>query len=506
MLKIHFEVAKPKDVETPVLVLFLPEDAKQLTPPLQEIDELLGKGLTKVLNTEGFKGSLYSSFLICTAGKIKADYLVLAGLGAKSDLASESFRIASAGAALQVSNLGFTRCAMHLDSNISGLDEPRVVEAVVEGVELALYRFNRYKNQAEKKRVEELTLILDQSLEMSRLKSVAEEAQKVCEGVKLARDIANTPSSDMTPSQVAEEARKVAEKFGLECIVLGLEEIKQMGMGGIVNVSRGSKEEPKVVVLRYRGGGVEERPIVLVGKGVTFDSGGISLKPSEKMEEMKYDKAGAAAVIGTVYAAASLRLPVNITAIAPLVENLPSGSAYKPGDVIRHYGGKTSEVISTDAEGRLILADVLAFAVEKERPQAIIDLATLTGACVVALGSQASGAFTNNDQLMERVKDAADESGERVWQLPLWKEYFEQIKSEVADVKNSGGRSAGAVTAAAFLSNFVGTTPWVHLDIAGTAYTPEDGTKVKPYTPKGATGVGVRLLTHLLKKWKPLSS
>ncbi|MFN3621683.1 MAG: leucyl aminopeptidase, partial [Nitrososphaerales archaeon] len=448
-------------------------------------------------------GKLYSSFLLYTAGKIKPDYLLLAGLGPKQDLTNESFRIASAEAAQQISNLGVQRYAL-FDSSLSGFNEQRIVEAVVEGAELALYRFNRYKNQSEKKSVEELILIVDQDWKAAQLKSVVAEAQKVCEGVKLARDIANMPSSDMTPSLVVEEAKKVAGKCGLECVVLGLEEARKMGMGGVVNVSRGSKEEPKVVILRYRGGKVDEKPIVLVGKGVTFDSGGISLKPSEKMEDMKYDKSGAAAVIGAIQAAADLHLPLNIVAIAPLVENLPSGSAYKPGDVIKHYGGKTSEVVSTDAEGRLILADVLSYAVEKEKPQAIIDLATLTGACVIALGSQASGLFSNNELLLTRIKEAAEISGERVWPLPLWKEYFDQIKSEVADVKNSGGRSAGAITAAAFLSNFVNTTPWAHLDIAGTAYTPEDGTKVKPYTPKGATGVGVRLLIHLLRKWTPL--
>lgn len=503
MLKVSITSVKPKDVDATVLVSFLLEDTTYLSQPLQEINELLGNGVMKALNTEVFKGKLYTSFLIYTAGKIKPDYLLLAGLGPKQDLTSESFRIASAEAAQRVSSLGFQRYAL-FDSSLSGFDERKMVESVVEGAELALYSFNRYKSRSEKKSVEELILIVDQDWKAAQLKPVVEETQKVCEGVKWARDIANMPSSDMTPSLVLEEAKKVAEKFGLECVVLGLEEIKNLGMGGILNVSKGSKEEPKVVILRYRGGKADEKPIVLVGKGVTFDSGGISLKPSEKMEEMKYDKSGAAAVIGAIQSAADLHLPLNLVAIAPLVENLPSGSAYKPGDVIKHYGGKTSEVVNTDAEGRLILADVLAYAVEKENPQAIIDLATLTGACVVALGSQASGLFSNNEALLNKVKEAADVSGERVWPLPLWKEYFDQIKSEVADIKNSGGRSAGAITAAAFLSNFVNTTPWAHLDIAGTAYTPEDGTKVKPYTPKGATGVGVRLLINLLKRWTPL--
>jgi len=506
MLNITLTTAKVRDVDAPLIALFLLEDTKQLSGQLIELDKSLGGGVSKALSSEVFKGKLYSSFLLYTANRIKADYLLLTGLGSREELSSESFRIASGEAALRASSLGAKRYALYLDPSSMEFSEQKVVEAVVEGAELALYTYTRYKSQPEKKSVEELILVTDRGDDIPQLKSVVEDTQKVCEGVKLARDLTNAPSSDLTPSLFAEEAKKIAEKAGLEYVVLGLEEIKQFGMNGVLSVSRGSREEPKVVILRYRGGKEGEKPIVLVGKGVTFDSGGISLKPSEKMEDMKYDKAGAAAVIATIYAAANLHIPLNIVAIAPLVENLPSGSAYKPGDVIRHYGGKTSEVISTDAEGRLILADVLAYAVDKEKPQAIIDLATLTGACVVALGSQASGLFGNDQALIERVKRAAEVSGERVWQLPLWKEYSEQIKSDIADIKNSGGRAAGAITAAAFLSNFVGTTPWVHLDIAGTAYTAEDGTRVKTYTPKGATGVGVRLLIKLLKDWALTSS
>jgi len=506
MLHTTITITKLRDVDTPLLALLIPEDAKQLSGQIAELNELLDGGVLQVLSSEAFKGKLYSSFLLYTANKIKANYILLTGLGPREELSAESFRIASGEAALRASNLGAKRYALYLDPSSMEFGEQKVVEAAIEGAELALYTYTRYKSQSDKKGVEELILVADRGDYILQLKSVVEDTQKVCEGVKLARDLTNTPSSDLTPTLFAEEAKRVAESVGLECIILGLEEIKQLGMNGVLSVSRGSKEEPKVVILKYMGGKADEKPIVLVGKGVTFDSGGISIKPSEKMEDMKYDKAGAAAVVATIYAAASLRIPLNIVAIAPLVENLPSGSAYKPGDVIRHYGGKTSEIISTDAEGRLILADVLAYAVDKEKPQAIIDLATLTGACVVALGSQASGLFGNDQALIERVKRAAEASGERVWQLPLWKEYSEQIRSDVADMKNSGGRAAGAITAAAFLKNFVGTTPWVHLDIAGTAYTAEDGTKVKTYTPKGATGVGVRLLIKLLKDWAATSS
>jgi len=505
-LNIRILTAKLRDVDVPLLASLIPEDTKQLSGQMIELDELLSGGVSKTLSSEAFKGKLYSSFLLYTANKIKADYLLLTGLGPREELSSESFRIASGEAALRASNIGARSYALYLDPSSMEFGGQKVVEAVVEGAELALYTYTRYKSQAEKKSVEEMILVIDQGDAIPQLKLVVEDTQKVCEGVKLARDLTNTPSSELTPTLFAEEAKRLAEKTGLECVVFGLEEIKQLGMNGVLSVGKGSREEPKVVILRYKGGKPDEKPIVLVGKGVTFDSGGISLKPSEKMEDMKYDKAGAAAVIATIYTAATLNLPLNIVAIAPLVENLPSGSAYKPGDVIRHYGGKTSEVISTDAEGRLILADALAYAVDKEKPQAIIDLATLTGACVVALGSQASGLFGNDQTLIERVKRAAEASGERVWQLPLWKEYSEQIRSDVADMKNSGGRAAGAITAAAFLKNFVGTTPWVHLDIAGTAYTAEDGTKVKTYTPKGATGVGVRLLIKLLKDWVTTSS
>ncbi|MEM2470056.1 MAG: aminopeptidase, partial [Nitrososphaerota archaeon] len=239
-----------------------------------------------------------------------------------------------------------------------------------------------------------------------------------------------------------------------------------------------------------------DRPYIIVGKAVTFDSGGISIKPSEKMEEMKYDKAGGAAVVGVLEAVASLRLPIRVIGLIPCVENLPSGTAYRPGDIIRFRNGKSAEIISTDAEGRLILADALSYAVEKN-PKAIIDLATLTGACIIALGTHASGLFTNNQEIAEKIKRSGERTGERVWQLPLWKQYKEQLRSDVADLKNVGGRPAGAITAAAFLSEFVGETVWVHLDIAGTAYTQETS-ESKSYIPKGATGVGVRLIVDYL--------
>jgi leucyl aminopeptidase len=300
----------------------------------------------------------------------------------------------------------------------------------------------------------------------------------------------------MTPKDLANEARESAKGKNIRCTVLDAEKMKEVGMNALLAVARGSDEPPQLIILEYRGGKKSSPVIALVGKGITFDSGGISIKPSEKMDEMKTDMAGGAAVIATVRAAAELGLPLNLVGIVPATENLPGGRAYKPGDIISSLSGRTIEVVTTDAEGRLILADALAYAA-RFKPAAIIDLATLTGACVVALGEHVIGMMGTDDELKREIREAADLTGERVWELPLWEEYHEQIKGDAADFKNSGGRAGGAITAAAFLSKFTGDTPWVHLDIAGPACVAKD----KPYIPKGASGVGVRLLVQFLRNW-----
>ena len=298
----------------------------------------------------------------------------------------------------------------------------------------------------------------------------------------------------MTPSILAKEAEGIAGRKGVSCTVLDKVKLKELGMNALLSVASGSNEEPKFIILEYKGDEADATPIVLVGKGITFDSGGICIKPSDKMDEMKSDMAGGAAVMGAIMACADLGLPLNIVGLIPATENMPSGTALKPGDVFTSYSGKTIEVINTDAEGRLILADALAYA-SKYKPAAIIDLATLTGACVIALGEEVIGMFGTDDKLKSELEEAARETGELVWELPLWESYQEKIKSDIADYKNHGGRPAGAITAAAFLSKFVGDFPWVHLDIAGPAWTDKD----KTYTPKGASGAGVRLLVEFLR-------
>jgi leucyl aminopeptidase len=305
----------------------------------------------------------------------------------------------------------------------------------------------------------------------------------------------------MTPSILAEQARQMAKDCHLKCEVLDRKDIEKLGMGLLLGVAQGSEEPPKFIILEHRGGKRGQGNLVLVGKGITFDSGGISIKPADGMERMKYDMSGGAAVLGALRATALLNVPQNVIGLIPATENLPSGKATKPGDVHRAMNGKTVEIINTDAEGRLILGDALAYAA-RYQPIACVDLATLTGACVVALGHEAIGMMGNAqcEALMDRLRQAGTRTGERVWQLPLWDEYLEHVKSDVADVKNVGmGRAAGSIAGAAFLAKFVDGYPWVHLDIAGTAWADRE----QPYKPKGGTGVGVRLLTQMVLDWNP---
>jgi leucyl aminopeptidase len=274
-----------------------------------------------------------------------------------------------------------------------------------------------------------------------------------------------------------------------------------MGMNGVISVGKGSENESKVIIVNYNNSKTDEKPILLVGKAVTFDTGGISIKPSDRMDEMKFDKSGGCTVLSIMKAVGNLALPINVVAIIPAVENMPSGSSYRPGDIIQMYNGKTVEVLNTDAEGRMILADALAFGISRYSPKYVIDFATLTGACVIALGTNVAGIIGNNDKLIQGLISASSTTGEKIWQLPLYEEFFDLIKSNVASIKNIGGRTGGTITAAAFLSNFVDNVPWAHFDIAGTAWT-QDGTAEKSYNPKGATGFGIRLLLKYLENNK----
>jgi leucyl aminopeptidase len=381
------------------------------------------------------------------------------------------------------------------------LNHQETTECLTEGLMLGAYQFKKYKKSKQEDEpqgaIKEIVLFTEKA-EKPVLEGLNRGRVAALAGCA-ARDMANEPGNVWTPSRFAEFGRKLAKTYNLTCKVLSKADMQRLKMGGILGVNSGSAQPPKMVILEYKTS-PRNPTLLLVGKGLTFDSGGISLKPPKGMEEMKFDMCGGAAVLGAIQAVGEEKPKgLNIIGIVPATENLPGPSALKPGDIISIYGGKTVEVINTDAEGRLILADALAYGIKQYKPQAVVDLATLTGAVVIGLGHHRTGLLSNNDELVQKVTAAGDRSGEPLWRLPLGPEYSKQIKSKVADIKNIGNRAAGTITAAAFLQEFVGDTAWVHLDIAGTAYNYTD----KPYVPsKGPSGTGVRTLLELIRNWK----
>ncbi|MEX2060952.1 MAG: leucyl aminopeptidase, partial [Nitrosopumilaceae archaeon] len=375
------------------------------------------------------------------------------------------------------------------------IDSDSSISAVVEGTMLSLYSFDRFKKEKSEKSPD-LSILVSNSRNAQK---VISQAQIIAEGTLFARDTANLPPNECSPSTLASIAKSLSSKNKLKCKIFSKNELKQKKFGGISAVGQGSKNEPKLIILEHNKGRRGDKPVVIVGKAVTFDTGGISLKPGDKMDEMKFDKCGGCTVLGIMKAVSELKLPINVVGIIPSVENMPSGESYRPGDIIRLYSGKTAEILNTDAEGRLILADALSYGIKQYSPKSIIDFATLTGACIVALGNNIAGLVSNDQKLAEKIKSSSEKTSEELWQLPINDDYMDMIKSNVADMKNVGmGRAAGTITAAAFLANAVDNTPWVHIDIAGTAWT-QDATKKKSYNPKGATGYGVRLILDYLR-------
>ncbi len=460
------------------------------------VDKALDGALSEVLTDRDFSGKKGEIFWLRTHGKIGAKRVLLVGLGPAEKFSADVVREISATAARVAKSLSELTTIAH-GAGIGGLDPQTAAQATVEGTLLGLYRFEKFKKPEEPIRLERLRFIEHSAEKLERLKIGTQHGQIVAESVCFARDLANEPGQSLTPRELARRAQELAQGLGLRCEVFDEKALEQMGMGGILAVGKGSDEPPRLIVLEYNLT-KNSKPIVLVGKGITFDSGGISIKPREGMEAMKYDMSGAAAVLGAMRAIALLKLPIPVAGLVAAAENLPSGKAVKPGDVIKISNGKTVEVTNTDAEGRLVLSDALVYA-QRYNPQAVIDLATLTGACTIALGKEAAGLFSNDETLAQKIQNAAQQTGERVWPLPLYDEYKEIIKSEIADIKNSAnkGPQAGAAVGAIFLREFV-SYPWAHLDIAGVAYDVES----RLYHAKGATGYGVRLLTQLLQSWQ----
>ena len=414
--------------------------------------------------------------------------LTLVGAGKEGELSIRGARAAAFTIGKIARRARDRRIGVVFPYTLPELDEAGTARLMADLLSHADYKYDKYitADKNEKRVLIDCAYIAPPSLEARAAKKAQSEARAIAAGVRTVRDLGNGPGNLVTPTWIADRAREVADETGVKCTVYGRKEIERMKMGGLLAVNRGSAEEPKFIVLEYAPKKARQH-VALVGKGITFDSGGISIKPADKMEEMKFDMCGAAAVVGTIEAAPRLELPVRITGVIPSTDNLPSGSAYKPGDIITMMSGKTVEIVNTDAEGRMILADALHYASGLE-PDHIIDFATLTGACVVALGNECSGLFSNDDELAQKLITAGERVGERLWRLPAWDEYKESIRSEWADMKNSGGRWGGAVTAALFLKEFVNCPSWAHIDIAGTAYTDHDTGR----EGKGATGVGVR--------------
>jgi leucyl aminopeptidase len=497
-MKLSYARTTLRSVKTDVLVAFVQQDAAALRTALAPLRKLLGKRLDAVIALERFEATPSALLALHTERKLAAPRLCLVGLGKPGTITRESYRRAAAAAAKYAKASKLKHVTFALPSPVDGLSAADVTLALAEGAMLSLYRYDKYLTGAESKnpKVAEIVFLETDGENEKAAKDALRRARIVCEAVAFARDLENAPPNEIYPESLAAAARASAARHGYRAVVWDKKRIEQAGFGGLLAVNSGSERHARFIILEHNGAQKGLDTIVLVGKGVTFDSGGISIKPSAGMAEMKMDMSGAAAVIATMEAASRLAIPLHIVGLVPATENMPSGSAMRPGDIVTHYGGTTSEVDNTDAEGRLILADALAYA-KQYSPAAVIDLATLTGACVVALGAHATGMMGNDEKVMSRLRAAGLETYERVWELPLFEEYEKQIKSDVADVRNVGGRWAGAITAALFLKKFVDGYPWVHLDIAGTAILEES----QPYAPKGGSGVGVRLLTRFLEQW-----
>jgi leucyl aminopeptidase len=450
--------------------------------------------VANVLGPDEMRGKVGDLVYIHRPEGLKAKRLLLIGVGKRDDATPETIRRMAGTAVRFLRGKGAKTIAILRRSNV---DIEKASSAFVEGAGLGSYDADTYKTQDKEERsIEEIIAIVPKG-DKAKVEQFVKRGETLYQATNFARYLVNEPGGSMTPRILAEKAEAMAKEVGLHCNILDEARMRELGMGSLLGVSQGSVEPPKMIVLTYtpEGAVTNKETIALVGKGVTFDSGGISIKPADGMEKMKYDMGGGAAVIGAMKAIAELKPAMKVIGIVPTVENMPSGSAQRPGDVVRAMSGKTIEVINTDAEGRLILADAVTY-VQTLGATMIVDMATLTGACLVALGTINAAILGTNQELVNQVIEAGREAGEKFWQLPLDAEYREQIKSQIADIKNTGGRNAGTITAAYFIREFVGDVPWAHMDIAGMAWN-EDG---KSYVAKGPTGFPVRTLVHLVFK------
>lgn len=477
----------------PVAVIFTHENERPALPaPWSALRDALQPG--------EFRGKSGQTAFLHHHAKTKPHRLMLVGLGKRDVVTAETLREATGRAVQHLRQTGHTAAAIAVPETVIAM--PQAAAAIAEAAILANYRFRDFKPVSDDEQpLQKLTLTVP-AAELTRARPAVDRARIIAEAANFARHLADQPGNVIYPATLAEQARHLAKRYRLQCTVFDRRALARRGFGGLLAVGSGSKHDPHLIVLEYRGASSRQAPVALIGKAITFDSGGISIKPSDKMDEMKFDKSGGCAVLGLMRAVAELKLPLNVLGIVAAAENLPSATSYRPGDIVTSYRGKddrplTIEVLNTDAEGRIVLGDALVYARERGAC-AMVDFATLTGACVIALGEFAAGLFGNDEKLQQKIRLAADQTGERVWPFPLWQPYKDKIKSHVADIKNTGGRYGGAITAAAFLAAYAKDTPWAHLDIAGTAWATEN----RPYLVKGATGFGVRLMCEVLTNWQ----
>ncbi len=483
--------------DTLIIGLF---EAAPDNPALAALDGALGGVIARLRALNDFGGEFNALLTLYPGEAISADRVVVVGLGKPDGMNPARATEAMATAVKAADGLGAKRVATAAPMAAAGRDAGEIAEAMVIGSKLALYRYDRFKTFGEMVEktvnIEALTLVVAQGDAVEPIETAAAAGAAIADAVALARDLQNAPGGHLPPEALSDQALAMCARAGVEARTLGPDEMAELKMGALLGVAQGSVEEARLVVMDYQPAGESQGTVAICGKGVTFDTGGISLKPGLNMADMKFDMSGAAATIGIIQAAAGLKLPLRVVGIVAAVENMPDGRAVKPGDVLTAMNGKTIEVDNTDAEGRLVLADALCYA-QEFAPDAIIDMATLTGAVIIALGHHATGMMGTNADLNGRISAAGDFTGERVWELPLWEEYEAGIKGKTADINNTGGRPAGTISGGMFLKHFAGDVPWCHLDIAGTAWDVTEKSHIGP----GGTGVGVRLITRLLREW-----
>jgi leucyl aminopeptidase len=498
IMKIKIEEGTPETIETELLILGIYKEGLDKTA--EKINQELDKEITRAIEKKEFTAEYGQIKILSTIGKFKARNILLFGLGEKENSTISTLKKAAGSSARTARDLIGVKnfvTILHENETKEKNTKSEKIQAITEGILLGAYQFTKYKTQNSNtiKKLENATILVNKKTKEDE--SALEKGEIIGKTANFTRELVNESGSFLTPEEFEKISKIEAEKNKIKITIFDKKEIEKKGMNGIISVNKGSAKEPRFIILEYKGS--TGKKIALVGKGITFDSGGLNIKSTEGIETMKSDMAGAATVLGTIIAAAKLKLPVHAFGIMALTENMTGSNAYKPGDIIKTHSGKTIEVLNTDAEGRIILADTLSYTEKEIKPDAIIDIATLTGACVVALGSIAAG-MMGDEEIIKKIQEASKKSGEKIWQLPLWEEYTQQIKSDFADVRNIGiySREAGAITAAAFLKTFVEKTPWAHIDIAGTAYTNTE----KELTKKGGTGWGIKLLTTILEQWK----